>query len=629
MLPVWRGTGARLAVAIPHWMADNGSAMRAALLVCFLVLPLAAQTADPLKTLRKQHPRLIALDADLQRVRELIRRAPQARSIYQALQEEAERIQSAAPVQHILIGPRLLAQSRRCLDRVYTLALLYRLDGKPEHLERALKELRAAADFPDWNPSHFLDTAEMTHAFAIGYDWLYPALTEEQRSWIRQAILDKGIRQALPLYEQQRGWVVNRFNWNQVCNGGIGLGALAIADEEPELCRRVLNWALESLPRAMASYAPDGGWPEGPGYWHYATRYNVYFLAGLETALGTDFSLSTLPGFAQAGRFRVYFCGSAEKTFNYADAGDAIGGAAEMFWLARKFNEPVYAWHQQRRLEIPSARPDALDLVWYQEQARSPQQAGWPLDALFRGVEVAFFRSSWEDPDAIFVGVKAGDLKVGHSQLDLGTFVLDAGRQRWALDLGADDYNMPGYFGKERWTYYRMRTESHNTVLIDNQNQDPKAEARIVAHRFTPEFAMVRMDLSKAYPGKLTRQERGVALVARRHLVVQDEIQAPQPVEALWGMVTDAEVKLEGATAELRKPGWRLSARVLRPADAVFDLVSTTPPPPQNPNRGTRKLVVRLPGKVTDLRLVVSLTPHRETEALPQLQWKDRPLAEW
>ncbi|MCS7316191.1 MAG: heparinase II/III family protein [Bryobacteraceae bacterium] len=603
--------------------------MRTPVLLFAGVLALARADQDPLAGLRRSHPRLIALETDLERVRGLLARSPQAHRIYRALVEEASRIQTAPPVEHVLIGPRLLAQSRRCLDRIYKLALLYRLDGKREYFERAVRELQAAAAFPDWNPSHFLDTAEMTHAFAIGYDWLYHALNEDQRAWIRQAILDKGIRQALPFYEQQRSWVVNRFNWNQVCNGGIGLGALAIADEEPEICRRVLKYALQSLPRALASYAPDGGWPEGPGYWHYATRYTVYFLAGLETALGDDFGLAAAPGFREAGRFRVYFSSPAGKTFNYADAGDAIGSAEEMFWLARKFREPVYAWHQQQRLEDPSARPGALDLLWYQEEARTPQQAGWPLDALFRGVEVAFLRSSWEDPDAVFVGVKAGDLKVGHSQLDLGTFVLDAGRVRWALDLGADDYNLPGYFGKERWNYYRNRTESHNTLLVDGENQNPKAEAAIVAHRFEPGWAWVVMDLSQAYPGKLARQRRGVGLLHRRHVVIQDEIAAQQPVEALWGMVTDAEVKLEGRGAELRKPGWRLAARILRPEHARFDVVSTTPPPPQNPNHGTRKLVVRLPAKVTDLRLVVALTPHREGEEARRLDWRDRPLDSW
>ena len=73
----------------------------------------------------------------------------------------------------MLIGPRLLTVSRTVLERVTTLALLYRLDGDPRWVARAREELLAAAGFSDWNPSHFLDVAEMCHAFAIGYDWLY------------------------------------------------------------------------------------------------------------------------------------------------------------------------------------------------------------------------------------------------------------------------------------------------------------------------------------------------------------------------------------------------------------------------------------------------------------------------
>jgi hypothetical protein len=588
----------------------------------------AQSVEDPLKTLRKGHPRLIALDSDFERVRSLIASVPQVALSYQRLVAEAERIEKAPTVEYRLVGPRLLAQSRRCLDRVYTLGLLYRLDGKKQYLERAVRELRAAAGFPDWNPSHFLDTAEMTHAFAIGYDWLYKGLTPEDRAWMRKALVEKGIDQALPIWEQQRWWTVNRFNWNQVCNGGISIGALAVAEEEPAKSGAVLRYALKSIPLAMASYSPDGGWPEGPGYWHYATRYNVYFLAALETALGTDFGLSGMKGFDQAGRFRVYFCGPAHKTFNYADAGDGIPEAAEMFWLARRFKAPVYAYHQQRRMEEASA-PDPLNLVWYQPESRSPERAGWPLDALFSGVGVAFFRSAWDAPDAIFVGVKAGDTKVGHSQLDLGSFVLDFDGQRWAIDLGADDYNMPGYFGKQRWSYYRMRTESHNTVLIEGENQDPKAEAPVVAFGSKPDFAFVRMDLAKAYPGKVQRFERGIALVGRRSVVVQDEISAEKPVEALWGMVTDAEVTLKGEQATLQKGDSSLAARILNPKDATFEVVSTAAPAPQNPNRGTRKLVVRLPGKVSDLRLVVSLTPQGPGRAARPFVWKDRKLAEW
>jgi hypothetical protein len=416
-------------------------------------------TDDPLTTLRAPHPRLLALDRDIEHVRALLQQSPMARKIHADLVKEAEKLMTTPPVEYRLVGPRLLAQSRQVLDRVYTLALLYRLDGKQQYLDRALRELGAAASFKDWNPSHFLDAAEMTHAFAIGYDWLYPALTAEERTWIRSAIVEKGIDPALAAYERPAWWVSSRTNWNTVCNSGIAIGALAIAGEEPEKTRAVLRYALDSIPHSLASYAPDGGWEEGPGYWHYATSYAVYLMSALDSALGTDFGLSAVKGFDKAGRFRVYFNGPAGKTFNYADAHEQIESAPGMFWLARRFAEPVYSWEQQRSLEA-GANPEALDLVWFQPEARGPKQESWPLNAIFHGVQVAFLRTAWEDPNAIFVAVKGGDNKTNHGHLDLGSFVIDAGGTRFALDPGPDDYNLPGYFGKQRWTYFRLRTEA-------------------------------------------------------------------------------------------------------------------------------------------------------------------------
>ena len=47
--------------------------------------------------------------------------------------------------------------------------------------------------FKDWNPARFLDTAEMTHAFAIGYDWLWHEWMPEQRDVLHQAIVKLSI----------------------------------------------------------------------------------------------------------------------------------------------------------------------------------------------------------------------------------------------------------------------------------------------------------------------------------------------------------------------------------------------------------------------------------------------------
>ncbi|MBI5282745.1 MAG: heparinase II/III family protein [Candidatus Solibacter usitatus] len=570
-----------------------------------LAAPLAAQFS--LDSLRPGHPRLLASDQDIARIRQLIRTDPAAKAVYDRLHADAARILAQPPVEYKLIGPRLLDKSRTALGRIYTLALLYRLDGNTALLARAVAEMQAAAAFPDWNPSHFLDTAEMTHAFAIGYDWLYAALSKEQRDWIRAAIVDKGLEPALGFYENRRGWVLATHNWNQVCNGGISLGALAIAEDEPARAGRILRAAVDSIPRAMASYAPDGGWNEGPGYWDYATRYNVAFLAGLDSALGMDFKLSALPGFDRAGEFRVYFSSPAGRTFNYADAGDALNPAECMLWLARRFKQPVYAW-QQLALLASRPRAHALDLVWWPSSTQSPEAAGWPLHKIYEGVQTAFFRGSWTDPNTMWAAAKGGDNKANHSHLDLGAFVLDSQGLRWALDFGPDDYNLPAYFGNKRWTYYRLRTEAHNTVLIDNENQDPKAEAKILRRELAPGRASVTFDLAAAYPGKLASHERTVTLDAGRTFTVRDQLAAPQPVEVLWGMVTDAEVRCDGAVAVLSKAGKSLTARLAAPAGARFETVSTQPPAPQRQNEGTRKLVVRLPAKVRQVTIEVAMT---------------------
>jgi len=558
---------------------------------------------------------LLASDQDFAALKERVATDPKLKEWEADLQKQAERILQQPPSKYeIPDGLRLLATSRRVLGRVYTLALCYRLEGKKEYAARAWDELSAAADFQDWNPRHFLDTAEMTHAVAIGYDWLYHVWTREQREKLRQAMVKKGFEPALKVYRAQDWWVRAHHNWNQVCNGGRGMGALALADVEPELAGEILHDALESLPLAMAEFAPDGAWAEGPGYWNYATAYNVVFLAGLQTALGTDFGLSQMPGFAETGLFPMYLTGPFGRTFNYADGGDRSIRAPQMFWLARKFNQPVYAWYERQH-----ASPAPRDLLWYEPEGNGPKAAELPLDKYFRKAEVVTLRSDWEDSKALFVGFKAGDNKANHSHLDLGSFVFDALGVRWAADLGADNYNLPGYFGSHRWEYYRLRAEGQNTLVINpglGPDQDPKAATRIVQFGSTPERAFAIADLTPAYKGRAQHVWRGLALLDRDKLLVQDEIHSRVPADVWWFMHTPAAIQIEenGHTAMLQEAGAQLRAEVLSPQGARFQIMDAAPlpssphPERQAKNDRFRKLALRIPS-VSNTRIAVLLTP--------------------
>jgi hypothetical protein len=555
----------------------------------------------PLATLRPGHPRLIATEADFARLKELVKTDATAAGVYAALKSQADQMLEQPAVVHPIAGRDMLAESRLCLERVYTLALVYRLSEQEKYRDRALKELRTAAAFADWNPSHFLDVAEMTQALAIGYDWLYRDLAPQDRTVLRTAIAEKGLDEAAKIYKRHDWWTVATHNWNEVCNGGITLGALAIADEDPQRAEFILKQSVASIQLALASYAPDGGWAEGPGYWQFGTTYAALYLAGLKSALDTDFGLSAAPGFALTGDFRVYFQGPSGGNFSYADT-HLKPSAPVMFWLAKRFSQPVFAWDELRHITNHD-RFRALDLVWYQPTGQDPVSAKWPVHKVFAGVNVALLRSDWLAPDAVWIGMKGGDNNAHHGHLDLGSFVLDAHGTRWALDLGGDNYNLPGYFGAERFTYYRTSTQAHNTVLLDGQNQDSMAKAPM-----TMQNGVVTIDLAATYPRKVTKFLRRVELTPQNAIRIRDDIEAPRPVEALWGMLTDAQIALDGRHATLRKGAATLEAEIASPQGAVFDTVSTKPSrESENPNTGTQKLVVRLGNKVTSVRIEVVL----------------------
>ena len=212
-------------------------------------LPPAATRETVLTTLRLSHPRLMLLADDEARIRRALTSDVSARSFRDALLRNGSRVITQPTPERVLIGPRLLTVSRTVLDRVMTLALLYRLDGDRRWVARAREELLAAAAFTDWNPPHFLDVAEMSHAFAIGYDWLYDALTPDDRTTIRRALVEKGLRPAEEEYTNRAGWTRATHNWNLVCNGAVIMSALAIADEEPGLAGTLVAQALAPCPR--------------------------------------------------------------------------------------------------------------------------------------------------------------------------------------------------------------------------------------------------------------------------------------------------------------------------------------------------------------------------------------------
>lgn len=142
------------------------------------------------------------------------------------------------PVPYVMDGGSgILDPARDVQQRLKAWAYAWRLSKNQMWIDRAFSEMQYVAgnssgsNWVDWNPPHFLDTAELTAAFGFAYDWMYDGLTDDQRQAIMYTILARGLDQGMDQYNNNAWFfqpINGNGNWNCVTNGGLLTGALAI-----------------------------------------------------------------------------------------------------------------------------------------------------------------------------------------------------------------------------------------------------------------------------------------------------------------------------------------------------------------------------------------------------------------
>lgn len=542
---------------------------------------------------QEPEPRLLWGRGEEGRVRELIKNDKQMGALWDLVKRSADAMLDDPPVERKLIGRRLLDKSRTCLRRMTHLGMAYRLTGERKYAERGKAEMLAAAGFEDWNPSHFLDVAEMTAAFAIGVDWMHDGLDEPTRAQVRKAIVEKGLK---PSLTGELWWVKGDNNWNQVCHAGMVLGALAVADEEREMAAGIIARAIEGVPYAAKGYAPDGAYPEGPMYWDYGTTFHVLLVATLQESLGKDFGLFTASGFEKTGDYFLHMTSPAGLYFNYADCGQRgwFSPSPAMYYLAAWRNDPGLLFTERQMLERLAEKPDAasvkwtdrllpLALVWCKEGMTQKRPAA--LSYVAGGISpVAVFRSSW-DREATFAGIKGGQASSPHGHMDVGSFVVDMMGVRFAEDLGSQDYNSlesrgmdiwNRAAGSDRWKVFRMNARSHNVLVVDGKDHNIDGRGEIVSTTATS----AKVDLSGVYAGQLAGAWRELKLRDDKSVMVADEVQANSADGVVrWAIVTGAQVSIEKDGATLRKDGKEVRLRVSGAEGVTLQARPLDPPP--------------------------------------------------
>jgi Heparinase II/III-like protein len=542
------------------------------------------------------HPYLLFDRAAIARIRQIAGTNPKLRARFaRSLGESARRS-----------GPRdvrsMVKERARRLITTAFVALIADDWRKEEALTASRSMLVELSSAASWRERpvirSFLDCGETAVAVAFAYDWLYDRLSTDERQSIEQALLFHILDPASVAFEDESLlWPRRRDNCCVVSNCAIMIAALAVFRRHPSLASSLVRHSLASAWNAFAAFAPDGAWTEGLSYWSLAARYAGLMVAALESTLGDSFGLVDRPGFASTGDFALHATGPFGAAFDFGDSVRRFDVAA-LAWLAYRFGRPVDGWllGDYDGWHLPFA------MIWPAPGKAAPAELDLPTGKVFYSADLACFRNTWRNDAGgrpVYLAIKGGNARgfgpssseqpedtLLHSQADAGGFIVDGARHRWVIDLGGDDYDLPGYFDHgadgrtgRRWRYYRVRTEGHNTLVIDGHNQDPRARATILGSSVEGGSKWVVYDLSAAYGKPAGSVRRGAALLGRQ-VVIEDEIDPRVSGKIVWTMHTTAEpVCVSGAFACFRRGEDRLVARILEPADARFEL--TLPPAPR------------------------------------------------
>jgi hypothetical protein len=251
---------------------------------------------------------------------------------------------------------------------------------------------------------------------------------------------------------------------------------------------------------------------------------------------------------------------------------------------------------------------------------------------------VVLMRTSWTDPNAIYVAMKGGTPSTNHAHMDIGTFVMEANGVRWAMDFGMQNYESLESKGvnlwnmsqnSQRWQIFRYNNFAHNTLTINKQPQDVKGFAPLVSHSSSPQFMNGVVDISSLYPA-ITKSIRGIAIVNNSYVTVQDEIETGKEEATIrWTMVTSADVKINGNNqAELSKDGKKLTIQIPSSRNITMQTWTTNPPHDyDSPNPGTTLVgfEMKVPAN-THETIIVNLIPENSAQTTIL---KNKPLKSW
>jgi len=567
------------------------------------------------------HPRVAVNREQIERIKRLYNSGDTfAVSIYNSVISSANRYSKMTPATYT----DSLSVARAVRDRFYAMGFAYLLTGNKDYAQPVWEQMKVASEFREWGElEKFLGCGEMLGAFAVAYDWMYDLWSDEQKKFIEETMMSKGLIWSYHAYRgtlppgnsSNRSWYAWENNWNQVCNGGTVMAACALMDVYPAECSMLICDALRSNENGLEAFYPYGSYAEGMGYQAYAVRYLTTMFNSVKFSLGTDYGMLKIQGLADTCECSFNLCGPTTEGNNYHDVETVSSkGTAYLWWFATTFDRKSYFDEAMFQVDEYNEMPSVYDAMFYNPEFSFTESSGTeiPLDAYYAGEELVSMRSAWKDPYATWISYHGGsNIMSMHGHIDTGTFILEMLGERWSYDLGSDTYSSNYWSETGRPTYYRIRAEGHNTLVLNpdasgGQILGEESFSPVVRSESKPRGAISVLDMTNAYSENASKVLRGFMLTDdRRNVLMRDEMQLPSDTEVYWFMHTNADIEIaDSNTAILTKNGARLKCVMTSNlSDASFKVLDASPMPtsPSNsantPNPDYKRLTISGKGK--------------------------------
>lgn len=477
----------------------------------------------------------------------------------------------------------------------------YAFTGDTAAAKQAKRALLRLCSFTKWNNNWMLKRKFYTYypvgyvlkSVAYGYDMLYDALTNDERKFVRNAIMDKGLKLFHRDMVEMNRMPSNQTNHIAVIVSGYGLAATAIYGDDndnPYLEPYISGILAKTKCFMERTYYDDGSYAEPTGYMDMASRSLAEFLPALERSFGIDLTTST--DFGRFYEYPLYATYQNGLIQSYGDAIRTYSGFTQLHaqWLTYRTGNP-YLYHYLKPY-WKAGNGGYFGYLWYRDDIVPVTREGLlPASRDFKARGMVM-RSGWDDT-ATVITTRVGP-NSNHYHYDQGSFQVMANGEELLTDPG---YGTAGYYANPEFLSYDIQAIAHNVMLVDH---DPESQSPahydngVVALRDWPRMThvfngktvdAVESDLCSVYKGKLDAYSRTLLYNKGATLFLFDRVKSKSPNGEVYDWLFHApkdgvgkpSIGVNGNRLTVERPRARLTMDVLYPPMADSRGIPSTP----------------------------------------------------